>query len=975
MTSPITLQLASTLKNTETDNTNPNIITLERIRSSQNLQELGALPGDKVENGKLIRVFSSKDDRIDLGEKLTEERINKSINLQNLQAKPGDRIVNKKLIRTETDSAYKQFVYGYDESDSDIDYASDYLERHFPVGRFGFGFDEGFIYYSPEELYGKGFIEADENTRRQMILRAKERGLLEAYGPYFEPDTDSYARLAGNVGGAVTSPTTLIPITNSLKAMTGMSALLGGSYSIIEDMAREGEIDAEKALMYSGFAGLAGAGFHTIGRGIGKIRDKNAEKIVKDAELIVAKDMEKGFSINEALEILPSKIDNEKVIKSLQRLNRPLKIPPTQSKAAEIVQDSIANDSAVTRTKSGIVEHLLGTISTRIRNISEAVGGKLRHFEFKLHVNTANTLKRASGFINDLRNLSPDLKVPITRHLYNGNLTEARKLMPENMQTNFNEVEKILNEVYTDSKKAGIFFQQLDDYFPRQVKDLDGLHTSLGIKGKTRLNQMEDDYAKKLGLDSRRDLSLTERAYIANQYVRGYGLTTDKVPRFAKKRKIEELTDEQIAKFYEDPSDSLALYLRNAINNIEKYKFFGRNAVKNKDGIFNINESIGKVIETEKAAGKLNPFDEDELVDLLQSRFISGDKPMRKGFGMFRDVGYMGTIGNPYASVTQLGDLGNAGALHGFRNTIAAMFGTKNIKLVDVGIENMSQEFAEGNIRATAKVLNKIFDWTGFRRFDQFGKETVMNAAFKKAINMVKSSKGEAAFRKEWSDLYSFNPKLLDDIVKDLKKGKVTDNVKFHAFNELSDVQPITLSEMPKGYLDNPNGRLFYMLKSFTIKQLDVARRKIFQEWRKGNKLEAVKNATALAGYLSTLNLGTKVVKDLLKGRDIDPDQLPTQAVWQLAGVYGFNKYNADQLASDGRIDRFFMNLVTPASNIPVALFGAAVESGKLLSGTVREPEYEKFMKDMPIIGPILYNWFGGGAEKYNRRLFREGFR
>jgi len=32
-------------------------------------------------------------------------------------------------------------------------------------------------------------------------------------------------------------------------------------------------------------------------------------------------------------------------------------------------------------------------------------------------------------------------------------------------------------------------------------------------------------------------------------------------------------------------------------------------------------------------------------------------------------------------------------------------------------------------------------------------------------------------------------------------------------------------------------------------------------------------------------------------------------------------------------------------------------------------------MKDMPIIGPILYNWFGGGAEKYNRRLFREGFR
>lgn len=48
----------------------------------------------------------------------------------------------------------------------------------------------------------------------------------------------------------------------------------------------------------------------------------------------------------------------------------------------------------------------------------------------------------------------------------------------------------------------------------------------------------------------------------------------------------------------------------------------------------------------------------------------------------------------------------------------------------------------------------------------------------------------------------------------------------------------------------------------------------------KGNKLEATKNATALVAYLSTFNLGTKLVKDIIVGRDINPDALPKQALY-----------------------------------------------------------------------------------------------
>lgn len=39
--------------------------------------------------------------------------------------------------------------------------------------------------------------------------------------------------------------------------------------------------------------------------------------------------------------------------------------------------------------------------------------------------------------------------------------------------------------------------------------------------------------------------------------------------------------------------------------------------------------------------------------------------------------------------------------------------------------------------------------------------------------------------------------------------------------------------EMPQPYVNSPNARLAYMLKSFTLKQWDIARRKIYQEIKK----------------------------------------------------------------------------------------------------------------------------------------------
>jgi hypothetical protein len=198
--------------------------------------------------------------------------------------------------------------------------------------------------------------------------------------------------------------------------------------------------------------------------------------------------------------------------------------------------------------------------------------------------------------------------------------------------------------------------------------------------------------------------------------------------------------------------------------------------------------------------------------------------------------------------------------------------------------------------------------------------------------------------------------------VADLKAGQITDNVKLWAFNKLADVQPIALMEMPETYLRAKNGRLFYMLKSFTLKQLDIVRREVVQEFKKGNKKEAVKKAALLAGYLSAANVGIQTIKDILLGREVHPEDIPDKAVWSLLGAYGMNEFIFSKYIQEGKVMEGAAAYVTPASPIITAAFTLGAELPK------DDPDLEQTLRGIPFVGPLAYSWFGGGAERYNER-------
>ena len=519
---------------------------------------------------------------------------------------------------------------------------------------------------------------------------------------------------------------------------------------------------------------------------------------------------------------------------------------------------------------------------------------------------------------------------------------------------------KTIKQTGADLKESGHAIVDLgSDYFPRLVKDYDGLRAAMGKPEQGALDRTLKNYAAKLG-KTENTLTAAERSSAIDLHVRGYRLdTTGASPRFIKPRAIKVIPPE-LQKFYAPPEESLSMYLRGAVDNMEKRKFFGMDNVRvDSTGELDITESIGKLIDREMMENALTPAKQQELVELLQSRFIAGAKGPGDFYGAIRDLGYMGTIANPVSAIASIADIANSAAYKGLNNTIASMFSTKQVKLVDLGLDSIMAEMG-GDVRATAKALNVMMKGVGFHAFDRLGKETYINAALKKARQTVKSDSGIASFKKRNGEVYG---KEFDSLVADLKEGNITDNVKLYLFNELSDVQPTTLSEMPQKYLDHPNGRILYMLKSFTLKQWDIVRREIVQEYAKGNKKLAVKNAALMAGYLAAANVSVSTMQNIMMGRKVDPDDIPGNALWSLLGVFGMSKYLNDRYISRGEYKDALVNLITPATPLITAAFSLGPT---ILSDERGDIEaYGQIMKAVPVVGKQAYSFFGGGLEKW----------
>lgn len=953
------------------------IITREDILGSETLRRHGVKPGDRLIDGRVKRVFSTKEDSVELGHRVTSQDLAISPRLRELGAQVGDRIVNKALIPANFDDAWMQLQYGFDEPEGFglTESLGVFLESRIPIGELRFDFTVNSLgdlltlplnmasYSSPDELYGEGFSQAPPEQRREMILAKKERDLDEEYGQYFEPNPDSAYRTAGNVLGQLADPTTLLPAGRSYLGMAGIGGAVGGSSSAVQDLALEGDIDWTKAAASTAAGAILAPATGKVINVVGaKIADSGATKLQNKAQAVVDDHFNSGGTIEGVMDAWKNAgINPASLEAAATRTGKKIRIPNKASRAEQAVEESITRDSAISRLYSPTLDRWLGSMSTRIGNISETILGGMRRFEFDTHVRTSQVSKFAEPFLREMKGLEAGVKKNIAKHLYNGDFKAAKNLMTDVMSKEFdNVIVPLLNNIGTELQKAGHTFAKVDNYFPRPVTDYDGLRLSLGKEQQGYIREQLEAYARRKKTEVS-NLSNQERAEVIDLALRGYRQTTDGAKlRFAKERKIDKVTEDQL-QYYASPEEALSMYLRNSIHDIEKRKFFGRyQADTDVEGKFSTSNSIGALVDKAMKDGDIAPERELELKELLSARFVGGEQTPGAVSSTIKDLGYMGTIANPVSSVTQLADAGIASALKGFRNTIGSMFGTKDLRIIDLGLDEViTKELSVGDPRLAARALDKLMGAAGFKFMDKLGKETLINAAFKKAQQMVKSPKGEAAFRKKIGKLYGDDTEAL---IADLKAGDITDTVKFYAFNELSDVQPVSMLEMPESYANMKGGRLLYMLKSFTLKQIDLLRKQVIQQWNKGNKLEASKNAAVLAGYITTANVATGVVKDMMMGREVNPEDIPDKAFWALIGNFGMNEYMWNKYLKQGKIVEGTIAYASPATPIVDAVLTLGTELPK------DDPKIASTLNAVPLFGKLAYNWLGGGAEKYNER-------
>ena len=917
-------------------------ITLADIRANPTLMEANIEPGDTYTVGqddKLnIQRVHSKEGGMDLGVVVTEEVLKNQPELVEIGVEVGDRYLEDqdKFIKTGSGSAWEQYWYHFDETPGMLQNVGDILESWAPIGTFDlFTNDSVFGHKSPEESYGEGFGEADNKTQRQMILRARERKLLKDSDRMFTPDPDSLAAMAGKVTGGIADLTTLIPFVGpaakgaalGAKALryaanVGIGGGLGAGYSVTEDLAAGEDVDVTKALQTGALAAGGTGALLGLGKGISKLRE------------------------------------------------RPV-----------VLKDAMA-DETVSRFYNKTLDEYLGATATRMGTKSEPLLMRTRKYEFNTKINTNKYLDEAAPFIKSLSKMKGPVKNSLARHLSNQNFSAAENLMtkygPPEMVAEFKPVVSRLKEVHKDLEFAtGEKIGYVEKYFPRVLKKegYDNLQKLWGKeKGNNLLSKALKEEASKKGFATVDHIPQYRKYEIANRLAQGFTTTGKSIAN--KNRKVDVVTEDMLPN-YETPEKALQLYLRNSVNTIERGKYFGKHAkgkgygglnlkttVKDVDGSIremDVDESIGELIE--KYASDLSNKDQIELMSLVQSRFKGGERSPRWLSGAVRDLGYMGTIANPVSAVTQLGDVANPAALKGFRNTIGAMFGTKDIKMINIGLVDSAEEFADQTL--TANALRKLFKYSGFKAIDRLGKETAMTATYRKNIGLVKTPRGEKEFIDKWGKFYGDDIKKLVD---DLKRGEITELVDFHAFNELSDIQPISLLENPQMYLDHPDSRILYALKTFTLKQYDIVRKNVVQEYAKGNKAKAIKQAFLIASYMMAANVGTGAIKDFLQGKDPELDDvIPSKSIWALLGVFGFNKYGIERYFLGGKPSEWGINTLMPATPIIDAVLGLSIDTA-----IKEDPNYEKYMRAVPLVGPLLYNWFGGGAKKYNERVEKE---
>lgn len=576
---------------------------------------------------------------------------------------------------------------------------------------------------------------------------------------------------------------------------------------------------------------------------------------------------------------------------------------------------------------------ILAPISTELDEINPKLKHALRRFEMKSALKENEYAKPVKAFIDATNKMSKEDYAEYDLALKNRDVEMINELNKEyGIQKEFEAIRQLLDGIYKEAQEVGMEIGMLEDYFPRKV-----INPAAFIEEVSRSSFVRKALQE---LDPDNKMSAEDKAIAVNNILRGYG---NKISLsgggFTKERSVQEITPE-LNKYYKDSIEALTDYIKSMNNVIQAKKFFGKGE--------NVEESIGGYVKALAEQGMISARDEAKAKEILLARFT------QRGTGEFvsflKNIDYLSVMGSPTSAITQIGDFAFTLYQNGFYDSLIGFskaLSGKGITREDIGIDKIAQEFSEKS--KTSQAVNIVFKTVGLDFMDKMGKETFINASYKRLKDLA--NKPNDKFESMLKQVFG---KEANQVKEDLQNDVFSENVKYLLFSELSDFQPISLAEMPQKYLTGGNGRIWYMLKTYTVKLLDVHRNQIFRQFQTEPK-QALQNMVRLAACLIITGVTSDVLKNLITGRPIDLEDLVIDNLLKLAG---FSKWQIYQARREGIFYTALRSILPPLSLIN----DIYKDSAKAISDG--EISFNKLntIKDIPIVGKLYYWWFGKGS-------------
>lgn len=888
------------------------------------------------------------------------------------------------IVVTEEPSTSRKFAY---ESTKDPSFTDDFailMESIFPVAT-----------YFSRDPDRDAILAMESPEQRREYLYNKHKSLKEnTYADVLQAESlDPWAQTLAQFTGEVLDPVTAIPFGHGLKWALGGSAILGSAGDALDQYVETGEIDPERNLKVAAISTAGGGLLYGAGRGIAKQYAKVKEKKLNAKKEDYKKAKIKIDKVNEIVHDAKARgVDNSELNKTIlnqsgfsqDELIEAVTIAgddliiPTNSEAA--LGDLVSKEGldAISRMKFPVLAKFFEPISTTLYKISPRLSGRLRDVERLTYEKVATRLDRVKPFMKNFSQLTDDKKVVVAKYLANQNYQAARQVFKNAGidDTGLSNVSDVLSEMADEFNEVGVSFERLANYFPRSVKDLDRLRERIGVPSKDILDEAKEVFAtrKKINVE---DITDEQEAQIINALLSN---RPDLIPgggfKSAKERKILNLTDDLLEE-YDDPITALENYIRYGTSNIEERAFFGKGKdidAYDLDADFIESKTVGEILKKEGIKGD----DLKTIKEILKARFLAGKQKGAAWSRGARNLSYLTTIVNPFSALVQLGDIGTSMWLNGIGDTIAELLnqvsrGKKQLTMKDLGLDDvMAEEFT--NTKKWALNMHNLFTYSGFRSMDKFGKNVFIGASLRRAQGLAKTKAGKAKLAAEQRETFGDET---DQLIADLENGEITDNVKKYIFDQLSDAQPISLSEMPLKWLLAPDGRVFYSLKTFAIRQMSTGLKKTLNLYEKGRrtnnsamKRQALKNLVSYFAIVPTANMTIDEVKNYVKylGQDMD---IQDESIWDkwsnsVLKMYGASEW-AWKKAKEGQ-------LVTAGTSIFMPPMKTLDRAGDLIMSIGSDEGLDTgVVRDLPVMGQIMYYWFNDGIEKeYDKRYRQE---